>query len=90
MNPHTEMLREIAVMAEEYARDFGRGATAVEFALYLRTAADAEEKGTRGGSPHQGEPTPTVTRAWQCERIGAFFRCASAGRRTAAEMRGTT
>ncbi|MEU0675429.1 hypothetical protein ABZ330_21560 [Streptomyces sp. NPDC006172] len=59
----------------------------------IRAAVDGE-KGTRGGSPQQGESTPepprphmlpesSFARARLCERIGGFFRCARIGRETA-------
>ncbi|MFF3190509.1 hypothetical protein [Streptomyces misionensis] len=80
MSLRADMLRHIADLADNYAREHGTTATVAEFAAHLRTtAAQAEEKCTREGD---ATPLPAASfdRARRLARVGGFFRLARIGR----------
>lgn len=81
MSVRTEMLRQIADIAEQYAREHGNGVTVVEFAAHLRDTAQTGEKCIPAGEqPAEDEAThrhprpcefPTVLPCC-CPRPGAL------------------
>ncbi|MFD5663406.1 hypothetical protein ACFWIK_00655 [Streptomyces anthocyanicus] len=85
MSVRTDMLLQLADIAEQYAREHGTGVTVTEFAAHLRATAQADEKSIPAGvqpvedvATHRHPrpchlPEASFLRARKRGRIGDYF-----------------
>lgn len=67
MSVRTDMLLQIAGMAEQYTREHGTAVTVTEFAAHLRSTAQADEKSIPAGAPEPVEDVATHRHPRPCE-----------------------
>jgi hypothetical protein len=80
MSVRTEMLRQVADFAEDYAREHGTAVTVVEFAAHLRRTVHADEKSIPAG-PGPREDDATHRHPRPCEFPEVLpCRCVRPGR----------